>query len=364
MPPDGTIGWYNDLLARSNKDQRDLSGEITAARDAVQAYHDWLVENRGRMTARNGVGEPALNWFLKHVKMIPYTADEIVVLAERELERLWAFYALERHRNRDLPEIQLPTSGEEYQERLATTDEQIRKFLVEEEFISIPDYIPVDWEEMGHNVPWIERSTPPNFWEQVQFRNPTPDHLHAVIPGHRFDTRVERHLNHPIRQVSFGDRREGWALYLEEAALQAGLLDDQDQARTRELIYLFGIWRAARTVGDVRNQTNEWDVSDTHAFWMEQTPWLDEFVARRYSYLRESPGHTLHYTMGAFQMYRLLADRKRQLGDDFVLKDFHDEFMSRGRIPISVIRYEMTGFEDDMEKFWDPVPLSELLAQR
>ena len=144
------------------------------------------------MTAQNGVGEKALDWYLKYVKMIPHTSEEILVLAERERQRLLAYYSLERHRNRNLPEIKLPNSQAEYEQRLVSTDSNIRRFLVDEEFITIPDYIPSDWQEMGFNVPWIKRSIPPNFWEQVQFRDPSPDHLHAVIPGHRFDTWVEK----------------------------------------------------------------------------------------------------------------------------------------------------------------------------
>jgi hypothetical protein len=357
VPPAGAIGWYEDLMERAAI-QPELKVDISSAMGAVKDFHQWLVNNRDTMTAQNGVGEKALDWYLKYVKIIPHTSEEILVLAERERQRLSAYYTLERHRNRNVPEIKLPNSQEEYEQRLASTDSNIRRFLVDEEFITIPDYIPSDWRKMGFNVPWIKRSIPPNFWEQVQFRDPSPDHLHAVIPGHRFDTWVEKNLNHPIRRISFGDRREGWGVYLEEAALQTGLLDELPRAR--ELIYVFGLWRAVRTIGDVRNQRNELTASETVDYWMSMTPWLDKGVARKYAQLRPAPGHGLHYTMGALQMYRLLADRQQQLGDDFVLKDFHDDLMSRGRVPLALIRYEMTGYEDDVRELWDRTPLSEL----
>lgn len=356
VPPAGAIGWYKDLLARTDA-QPELAQPARAALDALKDYHAWLVAGRAEMTGLNGVGETHLDWYLKHVKMLPYTSDQILAVAEQEKDRLLAFLALEEHRNRGLPQITLPQSREEYEARIAETDRRIRDFLREEEFITIPPYIPEDWREIGFNVPFMEREVL-NFWEQVQFRDPTPDHLHAVIPGHRIDTRIENHVNHPIRKVSFGDRREGWAVYLEEAALQAGLMDDQP--RTRELIYIFGMWRAVRTVGDVRNQTNAYTTEQTIDYWMKWTPYLDRGVARKYSYLRPTPAHSLHYTMGAIEMRRLLADRKNQLGEAFVLKDFHDEFMSRGRIPIALIRYEMLGDEEDIAVFWDRTPLSDL----
>lgn len=46
-----------------------------------------------------------------------------------------------------------------------------------------------------------------------------------------------------------------------------------------------------------------------------------------------------------------------------MLQELHDEFMSKGRIPIALIRYEMTGYDKDVELFWQHPPLSEVLAQ-
>jgi hypothetical protein len=367
-PPAGVIGWYEDLLARAET-QPELKPDISAAITAISHFQSWLTENRASMNGENGVGKEALDWFVQNALLIPYTSNEIAVLAQRELDRLWAFYALEQHRNRNLPELSMASSREEYQQRIAETDQLVRDFLVDDSFITIPDYIPNNWKMMlvgsyktGYNVPWIVRKTPPNFWEQVQFRDPAPDHLHAVIPGHRFDAMVAARNPNTIRaQVNFGGRWQGWAVYLEEAPLQAGILNSRP--RTRELIYLFGLWRAARALGDIYNQWNEMTASETADYWMDMTPLMDPNVARKYAYLRPAPGHGIEYTIGNIQMFQLLGDRKRQLTDKFVLRDFHDEFISKGRIPIALIRYEMTGYKKDVESFWNRQPLSSVLMQ-
>lgn len=348
-PPPGVIGWYEDFLGRAREQQPDLVDDIAAALDSVTGFHSWLTENRESMTGQGGVGRDYFNWYLKHVKLMPYDTDQIVTLGIRELDRLWSVYALEQHRNRNLPVIDLPTSAEEYAERIADTDRRIRSFLVEHEIITIPDYI----GELDTNVPWIVRPNGPNYWEQVQYRNPTPDHLHAVIPGHRFDAVVESHNTHPIRgKITSGARTEGWAVYLEEGIMNAGVIDDLP--RVRELIYIFGIFRAARVPADVWLQLNEMSVNEVVTWWMERTPWLDEDVARVDAeiYLRRPPGYGLGYTVGMLQVQRLLSDRRQQLGDDFVLKDFHDEFMDAGRLPVSLIRWEMTGLDDEVREFW------------
>ena len=348
-PPAGVIGWYKDFLGRAEKQQPDLVADINAAKESVESFHKWLRQNRPRMTGTGGVGREKFDWYLKYVKLMPYNADQIVTLGLRELERLWSVYALEQHRNRDLPVIELPTSAEEYAQRIAETDERIRTFLVEEDIITIPDFI----NELDTNVPWIVRPNGPNFWEQVQYRDPTPDHLHAVIPGHRFDGVVERHNTHPIRgKITSGARAEGWGVYLEEGMMNAGIIDDLP--RVRELIYVFGIFRAARVPADVWLQLNEMSVPEVVDWWMERVPWLDEDVARVDAeiYLRRPPGYGLGYTVGMLQMQELLSDRKQQLGDDFVLKDFHDTFMAAGRLPMSLIRWEMTGLDDEVRELW------------
>jgi hypothetical protein len=354
VPPAGVIGWYEDLLERALEQQPEIVDDIVAAKTAVEEFTAWLQNNRSDMTGKAGVGRDNFNWYLKHVKLMPFTTDEIVVLGERELNRLWSVYALERHRNRDLPEIELPTTAEEYQQRIDATDERIRGFLVNEDIITIPDYI----GELDTNVPWIVRDSGPNFWEQIQYRNPTPDHLHAVIPGHRFDGVVEDHNPHPIRgHITDGARVEGWAVYLEEAMMNAGFLDDSP--RVRELIYLFGIFRAARMPVDVWLQLNEMTVSEAVDYWMERVPYLDADVARVDAeiYLRRPPGYGLGYMTGMVQMQELLADRKRQLGKEFDLREFHDTLMRSGRLPLSLLRWEMTGLDDEVGQLWKREPL-------
>jgi len=355
VPPAGVIGWYNDYLERARSLQPQLVPAIKQARDAVIAFEEWLLTNGDQMQGEAGVRQEAFDWYLKNVKLIPYTSDEVVLLGQRELDRLWALYGLERHRNRKLPELEPATSAKDYAERIDRVDTMIRQFLVEQEVISIPSYV----GELSTNVPWIERPSGLNFWEAVQFRDPSPDHLHAVIPGHRFDGLVEDNNPHPIRgRITDGVRTEGWGVYLEEGMQHLGLFEDDP--RVRELIYVFGIFRAARVPADVWLQRNEMTVDEVVAFWRERVPYLDPNVARVDAeiYLRRPPGYGMGYTIGMLQMQELLADVRRLRGDAFVLQDFHDEFMSLGRLPMSLIQWEMTGDDRLVAHFWtsDPLP--------
>ena len=354
-PPAGVIGWYSDLRARAATAQPDLVPAIEKARAAVVGYQQWLIANMERFTAQAGVGAARYDWYLKYAKLMPYTGDELILMSDMEWDRLTAFHALARHRNRGLDELEPAGDAKDYAGRIADTDKNIREFLEREKIITVPSYVGL----LSTNVPYVARPGGLNFWEAVQFRDPHPDHLHAVIPGHRFDALVERNNTHPIRgRISDAARVEGWAVYLEESMLQAGVL--AGKPRVDELIYLFGIFRAARVPADVKMQRNEWSVKQAVDFMRDRTPLLDEDVARVDAeiYLRRPPGYGVGYSIGAFQMRKLLAEVAAGRGEKFTLLDFHDELMASGRLPISLIRWEMLGDDSEIKGFWvsEPIP--------
>ncbi|MEM9385384.1 MAG: DUF885 family protein [Pseudomonadota bacterium] len=356
QPPAGVIGWYEDLLARVRSDQPELVEQVSEALDAVVTFRGWLETNRPDWRAAAGVGRAQFDWYVRQVKLIPLSTDALLTLGEREYERLVAYLTLERHRNRHLPALQPAQSAEEYEARIRAADEQIRAFLVERNIITIPPFV----GDLATNVPWMVRAGGRNFWEEVQFRDPRPDHVHAVIPGHRFDWLVAANQHHPIRTPYWeGARVEGWAVYLEEMMLNAGLLDELP--RTRELFHIFGIKRAVRVRADIEMQQNRMSVSGATSYMVDRVPFLDENVARVDAeiYLRRPPGYGMGYLIGMTQMEALLADRARQLGEDFELQAFHDEFLAAGRIPIALTRYEMTGNDDELRQL---LPYEPLLA--
>jgi uncharacterized protein (DUF885 family) len=53
--------------------------------------------------------------------------------------------------------------------------------------------------------------------------------------------------------------------------------------------------------------------------------------------------------VGKVQFMDVFRDRAKQLGDDFVLRDFIDEYLEAGMVPQSLIRWELTGYTDEIE---------------
>ncbi len=358
VPPMGVIGWYEDLLARARAQQPALVPVVEEALAAVQDFAGWLDAAEPAMTAQAGVGRARFDWYMRHAKLLPWTSEELTALADREWKRLVAFLALEEQRNQKLPVLEPASNAQDYEKRLRATDKNIREWLKSAGIITLPEDTP-DFETFGYNAPFIERPNGLNFWEKVQFRDPHPDHLHAVIPGHRYDGWFAKRSHHPIRShISDGVRVEGWGVYLEEPMMRAGVLDAQP--RVHELMYLFGIFRATRVWADIGMQLNELSIQQAADQMKNGSPWLDQSVAQVDAeiYLRSPPGYGLGYTIGNLQIQNLLAEMRLRDGPAFDLKAFHDAFMAAGRLPVSLIRYEMLGDTDEIDAFFEfePIP--------
>jgi hypothetical protein len=345
VPPAGVAGFYKLLADSIDKHHPELAEDARTAYEGVNYFTAWLEGNLKGMKGKAGIGLANYNWYLKHVRLMPFTAEDVKVVGDRELGRTLAALALERNRNRKLPELKPAASAEEYAERIRVADEHLRRFIREHAFLTLPE----NTKEFDNNVPWIVRKNGKrNFWEEVQYRDPRPDKVHAGIPGHRFDLWIHERDLRPIRGAYMDSGRiEGWGFYLEEAMMTAGLLDDLP--RTRELFYIFASARAVRNRAELHMHTGEWTVEQAVAYMVKNVPYMDEDVAQVDCeiYLRQ-PTYGISYQMGKVEIERLAADRARQLGEKFRLGEFHDQFLAAGTIPVSLIRWEMTGMDDEI----------------
>jgi len=68
-------------------------------------------------------------------------------------------------------------------------------------------------------------------------------------------------------------------------------------------------------------------------------------------YLRQ-PGYGTSYITGKYLLERLMGEYSKILeerGEKFVMADFFDKFNDAGNIPISLVRWEMTGRDDEIK---------------
>jgi hypothetical protein len=327
-----------------------LVPDIEAARRAVDAFTVWLEEKLPEKTGPSGVGIENYDWYLRNVHLVPYRWQDELRLMQRELARSVAHMKLAEHRNRELPPLEPPASAEAWEERAGAAIEDFLRFLDEEEVMEIEDYMePALRKRVAPYSPPERR----DFFTQVDLRDPRVMRCHHIHWIDKARMRAQPHTS-PIRRVPllyniWDSRAEGLATAMEEMMASAGLLDDSP--RSRELVYIMVAQRAARAIAGLRVQSNDWSVDEAVLFAAGQTPrgWFrpdgDLVLFEQQLYL-EQPGYATSYLTGKSLIESLLAERLMQLGEDFVLKDFMEEFFASGVIPVSLIHWEMTGRPD------------------
>jgi len=357
------VNVFTRLAEQAQAHHPELVAPALAARDAAAEFRTWLEGIEAGLPAHGGVGRENYDWYLRHVLLLPYTSAELETIGEREYERMVAFLRIEEHRNRALPELPMVRTRAEFDAKRAREDNDLLAFLRDGEWVTIPDYVQHDPEEGPYILPSERDPSRPGLFEnpegvhfffQTEFRDGLPLRAHN-LPGHGFDQLQAARDTRPIRgqrRLFFVDglRNEGWAFYLEEMILQAGLLDDRP--RTREIDYILGAKRAARVLPELRMQANEWTWAEANASLISRTPrWMHPGDAIAQFdielYLRQ-PGYGIGYHIGKVELERLLAERSMQLGENFDIRAFHDQFRASGAVPISLIRWEMTGRDDEI----------------
>ncbi len=329
-----------------------LRAAVAEAAEATASFAAWLEQKAPSKTEPSGIGIDDYTWHLRNVHYVPLSWEEEVTILERELHRAWASLKLEEHRNRDVPPLVSIESEEEYDRRANESVTKYIRWLDEQDILPVLDYYDQALRErIGTFVPKEVRNF---FWTAVHFE-PTTLWTHFY---HWFDLAQMKNEPHasPIRRGPllyniWDSRAEGMATGVEEMMMLSGLYDDNPHVR--EIVYVMLAQRAARGLGSLYAHANDLTMQEAAEFHVRWTPrgWmrrdLDLLAFEQHLYMRQ-PGYGTSYVTGKYLIEKLMAERAEQVGDaDFRLYDFYDELNRVGVIPVSLIRWQLTG--DDSE---------------
>lgn len=331
-----------------------LAQTAAKAQAAVDEFTAWMEARQKTTKGPSGIGVEHYNWYLKNVHLSPYTWQQLHQMMERELYRTLATLRLEQQRNRKLPELTLPATGEELEARNTQAIDFFMKFLREEEIFSVPDYMNLDRLRGSRRlVPQASL----DIFSNVEYRDSLPMKTHSVhwLEKQRLDREPHPSVIRSVRPLYniWDARSEGFATAFEELMMNAGLFDGRPRAR--ELIYIMGAVRAVRGLADLEFHRGRFTLEQAMQFIVEKSPnrwfnpdgdtiWVDMGI------YATQPSYGTTYLAGKVQFDRLLANKSVQVGARFRLKDFMDEFFAKGVIPITLIRWEMTGLDDEMSE--------------
>ncbi|OOG66438.1 hypothetical protein B0E46_01150 [Rhodanobacter sp. B04] len=160
---------------------------------------------------------------------------------------------------------------------------------------------------------------------------------HEGIPGHHLQISIAQTLPAlpPFRQqAGYTAYIEGWALYAEQLGKEVGFYKDP--------LSYYGhlsdeLLRADRLVLDTGVHYKHWtrqqmvDFFHTHSG--EDEPDVQAETDRYISW----PGQALAYKTGELKILELRERAKKELGDQFDIRAFHDEILGGGALPLDVL---------------------------
>jgi hypothetical protein len=342
----GVLKGLADELAGMPGNTAALKADVATAKAATDAFVQWLEARAPSKTGPSGIGVDNYNWYLKNVQLLPYSWHDLVGIMELELARSWAFLALEEGRNAKVPPLTVVSSSAEHTKRFGQGVTDYIAFIKDHDLLTMKPYMdPRVRARVG-----MYSAQPREFFTEVDYRDPMVMRTHGF---HWFDKGEMAETPHasairrgPVLYNIFNTRTEGFATEWEEMMMGAGMFDRSPHSR--ELIYILVAERAARALGDLRMQSNEYTLEQAATFAAANTPrgWLSlkgNLVRGEQHLYLQQPGYGISYVVGKVESEKTLQAVQRSLGDKFVFRKFMDDFLAAGQIPISLVRWEVTG---------------------
>ncbi len=335
----------------------DLAKAASEAIEAGNGFADWIAEQAKTKTGISGIGKADYDWALKNVHLVPYTWQDEVVLLERELARSHQALRLSENHLSAMPVLERAPTAEAYAKAQNEAIDEFMKFLGEE-MMTVKPYM--DPAMRAVIIPFTPLENPGDlrgFFHEIDYRDPMPMRAHFF---HWIDKarELEEPVESPIRRVPllyniFDNRAEGMATAMEELVMNAGMLSKRP--RVPELVNIMLAQRCARGLGGLYQHGQVMDFDQATKFASKWVPWgllpadggtiqWEEFF-----YLRQ-PAYGESYVTGKMLIDQLIAEYARQREGKFRMKEFMDEFNTKGIIPVSLLHWEMTGDKSMLEK--------------
>ena len=162
-------------------------------------------------------------------------------------------------------------------------------------------------------------------------------YLHEGAPGHHFQISIAQENEKLPAFMRFGGNTayvEGWALYSETLGYDMGLFKDpyqrfgtlsDEMLRAMRLVVDTGL----HSKGWTREQAIDYMLANSDMGKTDATAEVERYIA--------IPTQALAYKIGALTIMRLKDKAKMQLGKKFDVREFHNQVLNTGALPLTVL---------------------------
>lgn len=166
---------------------------------------------------------------------------------------------------------------------------------------------------------------------------------HEGIPGHHMQIAIAQELEGVPKFRKFGGYTayvEGWGLYSEMVPKEMGLYEDPYSDFGRLAMEL---WRACRLVVDTGIHAMKWTRQQGIDYYVNNTPNATSDGVKMVERHIVMPSQATAYKIGMIKIVELRESAKKQLGEKFDIREFHDVVLKSGPVPLNTLE----GFVND-----------------
>jgi uncharacterized protein (DUF885 family) len=161
--------------------------------------------------------------------------------------------------------------------------------------------------------------------------------IHEAIPGH-YTQLVYSNQSPSLIKSLFGNNAmiEGWAVYTERMMLESGYGDNEDEMWL--MYYKWNLRSTCNTILDYSVHTKNMSKEEAMDLLMNQAFQQKTEAEGKWRRVSVTQVQLCCYFTGYTEIYDFREELKKQMGESFNLKKFHEKFLSYGSAPVKYIR--------------------------
>jgi len=168
---------------------------------------------------------------------------------------------------------------------------------------------------------------------------------HEGVPGHHWQIATAQELKglpQFRKLIPFTAYQEGWALYTEWLAKEAGWYEGDpfgDLGRLQAELF-----RAVRLVVDTGIHAKRWPREQAIAYMREKTGMGEKEVTAEIERYIVNPGQACAYKVGMLKIQELRKRAQTELGTKFDQRQFHDVVLKNGALPLEILEEQVVAY--------------------